>query len=327
MATIDDIVRVSGVSRSTVFRFLSGRNVRPDAKRAIIDVMEQLNYKTDMLVKQQQITMEISISESFESYSVFAQMLQGITTRADAKGIKVHLVRRTGAQITEDYQNWHVEGENKGVIVIGKTMQDEEMETKLLVEHGIPHIYINRMFEDDGVSCVSVEFKKVAYEMVSYLIQKGNTLIGTCGNPKKHRVERDKLEAYRQALKDHGLPLSSLYYRELEHDEDMDDVMRDILTQTPRPTAYFTLCDSHAMKLLSIAQALGIKVPKELEVASIDDIEAAAFLKPTLTTMHIPFRKIGSMAVDALMQLITDRDLACVRQTVHHEMVIRDSTI
>ncbi len=51
MATIDDIVKKSGVSRSTVFRFLNGKNVRESSKLLIIEAMKDLNYKMDKLTK------------------------------------------------------------------------------------------------------------------------------------------------------------------------------------------------------------------------------------------------------------------------------------
>ena len=102
MATIDDIVKVSGASRSTVFRFLNGNNIRSDAKKAIIQAMEELNYKSDAIYKQQNITIEISTSSSFESFKGFTEIVQGITERADERGIRIQISRRTGEQIIND---------------------------------------------------------------------------------------------------------------------------------------------------------------------------------------------------------------------------------
>ena len=325
MATIDDIVKVSGVSRSTVFRFLNGSNVRMDARKVIIEAMEQLNYKTDAVYKQQNIIIEISTSKDFESFKGFTEMVQGITQRADEKGIGVHLARRTGEQITGDYSHWNA-GENlKGVIVIGKNNEDEHKEAEMLVEHGIPHIFLNRIMDHPAVSYVAVDLKKAAYDVVCHLIGKGHKDIAICGNPHEFRVDKAKLDGYKEALLENGIKVSEKYYCEVKDVKEWDGFFETLLTKKNQPTAFFGICDSHAMRFIYKAQAAGYRVPEDIAVVGMDDVETSEYFKPALTTVHVPFKKMGMTAVESLLQLITDESISCIKTIMKHHLIIRES--
>jgi DNA-binding LacI/PurR family transcriptional regulator len=325
VATIDDIAKVSGVSRSTVFRFLNGSNVRLDARKAIIQAMEQLDYKTDAVYKQQNIVIEISTSNEFESFKGFAEMVQGITRQADEKGIRVHIVRRTGEQITSDYSHWNTEENFKGVIVIGKNIEDEQKEAEMLVARGIPHIFLNRVMDHPAVSYVAVDLKKAAYDVVCYLINKGHKDIAICGNPHEFRVDKDKLEGYKKALLGNDIKVSEKYYCELKDIKGWDGFFETLLIKENQPTAFFGICDSHAMQFINKAQAAGYRVPEDIAVVGMDDVETSEYFKPALTTVHVPFRKMGMTAVESLLQMITDEDVSCIKTIIKHHLIIRES--
>lgn len=326
MTTIDDIVKVSGVSRSTVFRFLNGSNVRPDARKVIIQAMEQLNYKTDAVYKQQNIVIEISTSNDFESFKGFTEMVQGIMRQADEKGIRVLIVRRTGEQITGDYSHWNTEENLKGVIVIGKNIEDEQKEAEILVARGIPHIFLNRVMDYPAVSYIAVDLKKAAYDVVCYLINKGHKDIAICGNPHEFRVDKDKLEGYKKALLENDIKVSEKYYCELKDAKSWDGFFETLLANKDhQPTAFFGICDSHAMQFINKAQAEGYRVPEDIAVVGMDDVETSKYFKPALTTVHIPFVKMGMTAVESLLQLITDEDVSCIRTIIKHHLIIRES--
>lgn len=325
MATIDDIVKVSGVSRSTVFRFLNGNNVRTEAKKSIMQAMEQLNYRTDVLYKQQNIVIEISTSNNFESFKGFTEVVQGITQRANDKDIRVHIARRSGEQIEKDYKQWNSGDEKKGVIVIGKNIQDEEREAEMLLQKGIPHIFVNRVMDKEGISYVAVDLKKAAYEMVNYLIRKGHKNIAICGNPQKFRVDRDKLEGYKKAFLENDIKVSEKFYFEMKDGGEWESIFDSLLKEGNIPHAYFGICDSHAMRFIHKAQTAGYKVPEDIVVAGMDDVETAEYFKPALTTVHVPFKKMGIVAVDNLLQLITDDEVDSIKTVIKHELVIRES--
>lgn len=326
MATIEDVVKKSGVSRSTVFRFLNGSNVRADAKKAIIQAMQDLNYKTDHIYKHHNISIDVSIARNFEGFQGFAEIVQGITRQADERGIHVNLVRHTGEQIAHNYERWNAEQDLKGVIVIGKNKEDETLEKEMLKNKNIPHIFVNRVFEEEKISYVSVDLKQAACDIVDYLIQKGHRKIAVIGKPDQLKVDEDKMNGYRKAFKKHGLPVDEKYICSVQSSKEWEEKTHAILSSKEIPTAYFGICDSHAIKFIHIAESYGYKVPKDIAVVGMDDVEVAAYSNPTLTTVHIPFRKMGILAVDRLLELIMDEDIGSTQTILGHKLVERGSS-
>ena len=324
MAKTEEIIRRSGVSRSTVFRFFRGDNVRPEAKKAIIKAMEELGCKTEDLICKD-ITFEISVAKDFESFKGFTEVIRGITEQAEEKNVKIQLAVRTGEQIRRDYEKWNENSTAKGIIIVGKDLENELKELQLLREKGIPHIFVNRIIDEPDASYIAVDVRKAACELVEYLLDNGHQSIATLGYPEMLRIDRDKLQGYYEAFSRRGIPINEQYLHLLKEGESSDEAIDKILQMAERPTAFFGICDSYAMKLINKARALGLEVPQDIAVVGMDDLEIAQYYRPALTTIRSPFKKMGIMAVDYLLHLVAG-DLASIKTIVKHELFIREST-
>jgi len=69
-----------------------------------------------------------------------------------------------------------------------------------------------------------------------------------------------------------------------------------------------------------------IAVPERISVVGFDDITAAAFTYPRLTTVRQPLHQMGVLAATTLLECITNPDLPRDHITVAPELVIREST-
>jgi DNA-binding LacI/PurR family transcriptional regulator len=211
MSKTKEILKRSGVSRSTLFRFLRGDNVRPQAKKAILEAMDELGYQPENRYILGDIVFEISVMKDFEKFRGFTEVIQGITKRAEEKGIKIQLAIRSKKQIERDYENWNENGAVKGIIIVGKDLENEELERDILGKKGIPHIFVNRVIDKPDTSYVSVDVRAGAFDIVDYLIKKGHKLIAALGYPDKLRIDRDKLNGYYDAFRKNDLEIPKKY--------------------------------------------------------------------------------------------------------------------
>lgn len=325
MAKIDDIVNLTNVSRSTVFRFFNGQNIRADARNSIIKAMKELNYRMDDLYKYLNIEIEISISSNFESFQGFTQVVEGIASKADEKGVKVNIARRPMSQMDSDYSNWNESSTYKGVIVVGKNTEDTLYEAKAVSKYKIPHVFVNRLLETEEYNYVSVDLQKAAYDIVSYLINKGHKDIAVIGCPNTSQVDMQKLAGYRSALKNHNISVNKDFYYEIPTMDDWETTAKKLLTLEHRPSAFFAICDSHAIKFNKMVNDMGLNVPKDIAIVGMDDIDICKFVHPALTTVHIPFYKMGAIAVENLLKIITDDDIETMKTIVKHSIITRES--
>lgn len=319
---VEQIVKASGVSRSTVFRFLRGDNVRPNAKTAIVSAMTQLGYVQKSAVnRQMHLEIEVSTSEDVDGFLGFAKVIDGITAKAGKLGIQVSLVKRGADKLEADYTNWA--GSKLGVIVIGKTLQDERREAELLLGHGIPHVFVNRVMNDNAVSYVAVDVRQAGYDITKHLIGLGRKRIAICGDTVNLRVDRDKIQGYKDALAEHNIP----FYNDLcitNADKlHMEQAIQTLLSQS-KPDAFVGICDTYAMKFIGIGEKMGCRVPEDIAVVGMDDVVSGEYFRPALTTVHIPFYQIGELAVDSLLKQ-SGQDVKSVRTIVNHSIVVRDS--
>jgi LacI family transcriptional regulator len=323
MATVEDVVKESGVSRSTVFRFLNGQNVRENSKNNIVEAMKKLNYKTEEIKKFDNLNIEISICNDYYDFQGFSDVVNGITEYAQENGIRIYLSSRTGEQIDKDYSDINEGNKVHGVLVVGKNKKDEMKEVNYLLKSKIPHILINRKIDDENISYVSTDVEKGAYEIVSYLIRLGHRNILVTGNPDELLIDEHKMRGYKKALEDNKIEFNEKLYIKTNK-INLENDLRKFLNKNEIPTAFFGICDSDSIKFMNIATNYGYKVPKDISIVGMDNINMATYTNPPLTTVDMFFKQMGNLAIEQLMQLI-DKKVKCIKTIIDHELVIRES--
>jgi DNA-binding LacI/PurR family transcriptional regulator len=88
----------------------------------------------------------------------------------------------------------------------------------------------------------------------------------------------------------------------------------------------FCANDLMAIGALDAALSLGLNVPGDLAIVGVDDIEAAALLRPSLTTVRIPTLEIGRTAGALLMDRVAQGVATPSRHIlVQHSLMVRQS--
>ena len=97
------------------------------------------------------------------------------------------------------------------------------------------------------------------------------------------------------------------------------------MASSERPSAVFCSNDEMAIGLMQALAAGGVKVPDEMSVAGFDDIELAALVQPSLTTVRQPRRDIGRTGALVLVDLLQGRSAPPLVR-LKTELVVRAST-
>ena len=99
------------------------------------------------------------------------------------------------------------------------------------------------------------------------------------------------------------------------------------LIEKRRPfTALFAYNDISAIGAIRAFQEAGFRVPDDISVVGFDDIPAAGFHHPSLTTVRQPLQKMGEIAVEVLISRIEGQKDLPREISVQPEIVIRSST-
>lgn len=139
-----------------------------------------------------------------------------------------------------------------------------------------------------------------AYKAVRHLIELGHERIALFS------LGSDKLEGYEQALKEHRLWDPDLIFEtgggDYEHGYRATPAL---FREKIPPTALLAATDYLALGAISWCKANGVKIPEDLAVIGFDDIEAAKYSDPGLTSVTYDAARISERAVNRLFERIT----------------------
>ena len=93
-----------------------------------------------------------------------------------------------------------------------------------------------------------------------------------------------------------------------------------------RPDAIIGLGDIIAAQVLKVLARMKIRVPQDVIVAGVDDVEMARMTSPALTTMHQPCAEIARAAFDMLEWRTAHPDAVSRRVELAAKLIVREST-
>jgi LacI family transcriptional regulator len=101
---------------------------------------------------------------------------------------------------------------------------------------------------------------------------------------------------------------------------------KELLETGERFTALFAFNDISAIGATRALHEAGLRVPQDVSVLGFDDIYAAAFHNPALTTIRQPLREMGKMAARLVIERITSAAKSARTVMLEPELIVREST-
>ncbi|HDP99619.1 MAG TPA: LacI family transcriptional regulator, partial [bacterium] len=159
-------------------------------------------------------------------------------------------------------------------------------------------------------SVVDIDNISAAYQAVSYLINLGHTEIAYFSGPTYSAHSFDRLQGYQQALIDHKLPIRKDFIINVGSyiENGYQSGKKFYSRQSKRPSAVFCYNDLVAIGLINALIESNIKVPDQVSVIGVDDIDICGSIKIPLTTIHVPAYEIGRKASELLIRQIQNSD-------------------
>ncbi len=327
---IEEIAKLSGVSRSTVSRVLNADpNVKDTTRARVVEVIERVNYRPNVVARRLAsgrthilgLVIPTAVSALFTD-PYFPGLIQGVTAACNAREHSVMLwlaepeqERRTIGQVVYD-------GLLDGVVVASSLINDPLQET--LAESGIPFILVGRHPANPNVSYVDVDNLNSAREAVAYLLRLGRRRVGTICGPHNVIPGADRQAGYEAALRDRGIPVDPSLVVEGDFTEMGGYMAAQRLLQQPLD-AIFAASDNMAVGVLRALREAGRSVPEEVAVVGFDDLPFAARTDPPLTTVRQPIQRTGQVAAETLIEMIAERASQPRRIILPTELVIRAS--
>ena len=327
MSSVRQIAREAGVSISTVSRVLNNDPaVNAKTRELVLREANRVGYTpaigrritTSVALAY---TQEMTLSHPFDS-AILEGAVRGLSeSRFDLVVLSLQRDKLPGESFTQFFLRKGVRG------VILRTMAESRHVCEEIAAEGFPHIVISERFESPAVNCIDADSKHDSRRAVEYLITLGHRRIAFAMHNVPDRDHLDRLDGYREALTENGLPQDEkLIFR---HPFDLSGgatVMNMIISLPDRPTAVFFADPLLGVGAVKRAHELGIRIPEDVSVIGFDDTDMRFAIHPTLTAVCQSAEALGFEASRWLASSITSSEPATMRRTVPTFFEVNQST-
>lgn len=313
--TSRDIAHEAGVSQSTVSRALRNSPlVRPETRQKIVDIAAQLNYRVDKhaagLRSRRSRTIALLLfedptSDDSQINPFFLSMLGNITRAAASHDYDVLV---SFQQLSD---HWHARYEAShradGIILLGYGDYVSYGEKLQALADANAHFIIWGPMVDElpghSLACDNIGGAERA---TSHLIRLGRRKIAFLGGASEHCPEfEQRHRGYRQALEAAGLQADPRLRVDADNQENSGSLAATSLLESGRSfDGIFAASDLIAIGAMRCLQESGLRVPGDVGVVGFDDIPAASYVTPGLTTVHQDTVRAGELLVANLIRSI-----------------------
>ena len=304
---IREVAKAAGVSVTTVSHALNdatSSRVKAETQQHVRDVAKNLGYAPNRLasgLRNQRSQILGLVSDEITTTPFAGAMIRGAQDAAYERGY-VMMVVNSGLDSELEHREISMLQQHQvdGVVYARLYHQGVELPRELA---GMPTVLLDAVTGDAAVSSVVPDEVNAAETAVETLIRAGHTRIGMINNVDDIPATHGRLDGFRNALRRHGI----------EHDPRHlvigvadtaggRETALDLLSQPDRPTALFCFSDRVAMGAYQAATALGLRIPEDVSIVGIDNLELIAdALWPGLTTVALPHYEMGRWAVNRIL--------------------------
>jgi alanine racemase len=317
---IDDVAKRAGVSKTSVsFAFNQPDNLKVATRERILAAAAELGYRPSPIARRlaNRRTDQLGLVVPQSTHDIFAnpflpELVRGIGDVCDAEGIAVVIVPPVKGSIRRAVESALVDG----LILLGMVPNHPDLEE--VRRSGTPVVGLD--VEDwYGVDVIGIDDAHGTAQAAEHLYGLGHRDIAVVliaehpDSPvdERHGISARRLAGIRQGL---GLapdrdasPDGATRLRVLStavSEEGGRAALTTLLADDDAPTAVITMSDVTAIGIMAGAIDAGLSIPGDLSVVGFDDIPAASWTTPRLTTVHQPIREKGRRAAHRLIQAI-----------------------
>ena len=330
-ATIRDVARRAGVSTATVSRVLAGiGNPRAETAEAVMTAVEALDYRPSAVARSLRMrrthTLGLIVTDIQNPF--FPELVQAADDAARVVGYSILL----GSAAYDEHRAVHYLGlmadrRVDGMIVASSQVSDESW--RWLAASPVPVVVVNAEPAHVPITVITSDNRAGMRTAAEHLIALGHRRMAYIRGEDGITADQPRVEGFRAACQAAGIPAADIV--ELHGNalfEGGERAVAALLAAGTDVTAIACHNDITAIGAMRALRAAGIRVPHDVSIVGCDDIAAASWVVPSLTTVAQQKAEMGRMAVERLMAMLDLGEGGIAPETIRVPMVlqVREST-
>lgn len=328
--SLKDLALHLGLSPTTLSLVLNdspqASSIPAETKKRIFDGARELNYRPNYLARSLRVqktnTIGVIVPELSDGYS--SMVLNGVESAlstADYFYLTASHLHRD--DLLERLPRLLIERQVEGIIAV---------DTPIRFTPTLPIVNVSGHTEIEGVTNVVLNHRHAAELGIGHLYNLGHRRIASIKGQDFSSDTLIRWETMSDAATKRGISLDPALTVQLQGDTPSPEIgytaMKSLLASGERFTAVMAFNDVSAIGAIRALEEMGLRVPSDVSVLGFDDIYAAAFHNPALTTIRQPLFEMGNLAARTLLARLAGSESDRVTETVDVEptIIVRQST-
>lgn len=307
--TLKNVAERAGVSRSAVSRtFTEGASVSPKTRRKVEKAAAELGYRPNALASSLTTgrTKLIGLVSNNFHNPFFLQVFDLFTRLLQERGLRPLLVNLTDDTNPEDTVRLLQQYSVDGVILASSTLSPEFAyafhEARMPVVHSFGRITASPRLHVVGID--NVECGRMAART---LIKRGYKHVGFMGGPREATSTIDRRKGFLEVLNaEPTVTVSESFATAYSFDAGRAEML-NLLDAGPTE-AYFCGDDVLSIGALSAIADRGLRIPQDIGIIGLNDMDMARWENINLTTIRQPVREIINSSVELVVQTTESPD-------------------
>jgi LacI family transcriptional regulator len=325
-----DVAEAANVSISAVSLVVRGKpGVASETRERVWEVISQIGYMVAPPENGRATALGLLIEQSSMPVILdvfYGDVIRGFQAEAQRLGYQVHLHMFDKEAESLESLRTRLAGEVHGLVVANDGDITREMVVQLEALR-LPLVLIESYLPGHQLPCVLGDNFTAGYTVMEHLIELGHRSIAILRGPRKYSSLMDRLKGCLAAAAEAGIliPSDFMPHPVSGHPKKGYVQMQEILHLPQRPTAIVAISDKTAFGAMEAIKEMGLRIPQDIAIASIDDVAESGYSRPPLTSFHIPRAEMGQLAMQKLHRLVSGKPEAAVKSLVYGHLVVRES--
>lgn len=319
--TIKDVADAARVSPATVSRVLNGKvGVDPQLAQRVRSTANRLGYRPNLtaigLARGRTGMVGVVVPDLANPF--FPELLKGIAAAASERDSQVLVADADEDVAREERLVEELSRRCDGLVLCSARMSVPKL--RRLAGIAVPFVLANRVERDLDVPAAAIDIGRTMRAVVDHLVGLGHRRIGYLAGPRHSWSNTQRAAAFRASTAERqvrGMVVPAGSTTEEGH------LATEKLLRS-RVSALVAFNDLVAFGALSRFRDAGRDAPADISIVGFDDIPAAEYAAPPLTTVRFPTAELGRVAWELLRDRLEGRPPA--RRWLEAELVIRGST-
>jgi LacI family transcriptional regulator len=308
--TLRMVAQKAGVSVNTASRAINNKpDINKETKKRVLKISQELGYvrNATAVALRTNRTWTIGVVIEDNRNPFYAEVLNGMEEAV--RGKNYHII------LTNTQRDYNKEEEAINLLLAKRVdgllidpVQDRDNDINSLVEANIPFVVVGRDFENIEVDAVYNDEVKGGFLATEYLIKKGHKRIALIDGFLYKSPAKGRLEGYKKALKEYGIPLDDALVSAGDIDlKDGYERTKQLFEKELNFNAIFAYNDMMAFGAMQAIKEKGLRIPEDIGLVGYDDIPFSSLTSPPLTTIRLKKQDLGIECVKLLLSRINNK--------------------